>query len=67
MELTGLAGAVERVGPPLCSAVIAALAPWIGESVPVADSWVLLLRLTAWAVVSCALLLATFRRIELGR
>ena len=60
VELTGLAGAVERVGPPLCGAVIAALAPWTGESVPVADSWVLLLRLAAWAVVSCALLLAAF-------
>lgn len=66
-ELGGLAGLVDRAGPPLASSMIVALGAWIEPSVPRGDGLALLLRSLAWAAGSIAVLMHAFRRVELGR
>jgi hypothetical protein len=65
-DLSGIALAVDRLGPPLASGILLALAGWIGPSFEMQGSgiWVAL-RAAAWALASAALLVAAFRRIEL--
>lgn len=65
--LEGFHGAVDRFGPPLASALVLALSPWI-ESVDVKGAPIAVgLRLVVWAGIGVALLVVGFRRIELGR
>jgi hypothetical protein len=64
-ELGGIAWGIDRFGPPLGSAVVAALAPWI-EPAPVAAAPLeLAIRMAAWAVVGVSLLSAAFRRCDI--
>ncbi len=66
----GVALAVHRYGPPLATAIVAALAPWLDSSAsgPVGgDAVDLGLRLVVWAAAGVALLIFAFRRVELGR
>lgn len=64
---TGSLALLDRFGPPLAKAPIAALANWM----PVAETGLDPLRsgaaLCLWAVLGCAALLISFRRVELGR
>ena len=63
----GLLGLVDRFGPPLATSLALALAPWLPNvSVP-GDPVAVAVRLAGWALVSLALLVFAFRRIELGR
>lgn len=65
VQLGGAALALERAGPPLLTAQVAALAPWIEPvALPVSDPE-LALRLLLWAAGSAALLSLAFRRTEL--
>jgi ABC-type transport system involved in multi-copper enzyme maturation permease subunit len=64
---TGSLALLDRLGPPLAKAPIAALANWMpfAETGPApfgsgAALWI-------WAVLGCAALLISFRRVELGR
>ena len=67
----GLRGApawLDAAGPPLASAMIAALSPWLGPGAPEPGSGLELgLRSLAWLAGSAALLVWSFQRIELGR
>jgi hypothetical protein len=65
VELGGLLGAVDRFGPPLGTAVIAAVAPWnphVEASGAFAPAFG---RLALWAAGSVVLLALTFRRVEI--
>jgi len=66
VELGGIAWGIDRFGPPLGSAVVAAVAPWIAPvEVPV-DPVELAVRLVAWAVVGVSLLVVVFRRRDVS-
>jgi hypothetical protein len=60
----GLLLALDRFGPPLLTALVVPLAPWL-ESVSFPAAGGVALRLAAWALASVALLVLVFRRIEL--
>lgn len=64
VELGGVAWGIDRFGPPLGSAVVAALAPWIAPVEVHADPLVLAVRIAAWAVAGVALLAVVFRRCD---
>jgi len=66
-ELTGVAGLVDRFGPPLATAMIVALGSWIEPTATRGEPLELALRSLLWAGASALLLLRVFRRIELGR
>ncbi len=66
-ELTGVAGLVDRFGPPLATAMIVALGSWIEPTATRGEPLELALRSLLWAGASAVLLLRVFRRIELGR
>jgi hypothetical protein len=66
-ELTGVAGLVDRFGPPLATAMIVALGSWIEPTATRGEPLELALRSLVWAGASVLLLLRVFRRIELGR
>jgi ABC-type transport system involved in multi-copper enzyme maturation permease subunit len=66
-ELTGVAGLVDRLGPPLATAMIVALDSWIEPTATRGEPLELALRSLLWAGASALLLLRVFRRIELGR
>lgn len=65
-ELGGLFGALDRFGPPLASAMVAGLAPWIEPVAVRGDPVELGLRLAAWAAGAAALLVVGFARTELS-
>jgi len=67
-DLSGPIGALAAFGPPLATAPLAVLAPWLGPDVTVDTNvaWVAA-RALAWAVAGALLLVAAFRRVELGR
>jgi hypothetical protein len=65
-ELGGLAGAIDRYGPPLVSAVALALRGWIAPLALPGEPLALALRHAVWLLASAALLLRAFRRIDLG-
>jgi hypothetical protein len=65
-ELEGLARIAQQLAPPLCTAVVVALAPWIAPVELSEDPLQVALKLAAWVTVSIAVLLAVFRRRELG-
>jgi hypothetical protein len=64
VELGGIAWGIDRFGPPLGSAVIAALAPWIAPVEVPADPLELAVRIAAWAVAGVSLLAVVFRRCD---
>jgi ABC-type transport system involved in multi-copper enzyme maturation permease subunit len=64
-RLEGAALVVQHLTPPLMTAVVAALGPWIAPVVPDVDPTIVALKLVFWLVASVALLLAVFRRAEL--
>lgn len=60
-----LLSAIDRFGPPIASAMLRALAPWVpGASLP-ADFAAVFARSLVWAVLGLASLAAAFRKIEL--
>jgi ABC-type transport system involved in multi-copper enzyme maturation permease subunit len=66
--LRGVPAWVDAAGPPLASAMIAALSPWLEPGTGVPGVGIeLTLRALAWLAGSAALLLWSFHRIELGR
>ena len=64
-RLEGAVHFLQHFTPPLCTAVVAALGPWIAPVVPDVDPMVVALKLVFWLIASVALLLAVFRRAEL--
>jgi ABC-type transport system involved in multi-copper enzyme maturation permease subunit len=67
-ELSGWLGAADRYGPPLASAMILALWPWVEPLAPVpagalADA---ALRSALWAIASAVLVVVGFRRLEVS-
>ncbi|UCE86436.1 MAG: hypothetical protein JSU66_01480 [Deltaproteobacteria bacterium] len=63
--LSGVSGLVDRFGPPLGSALLEALGPWIGRTPSHGPVPGLSPRLVLWAVASVILLVAAFRRVEI--
>jgi hypothetical protein len=61
-----LGNILQHFTPPLCTAVVVALKPWIAPVVPDVDPMVMVLKLGFWIVASVMILLATFQRQELG-
>jgi ABC-type transport system involved in multi-copper enzyme maturation permease subunit len=57
---------VQYFTPPLCTAVVVALKPWIAPVTPAVDPTIMALKLAFWVVASVLILLAAFRRQELG-
>ena len=64
-RLEGVALVVQHFTPPLCTAVVVALGPWIVPVVPEIDPNIVTLKLVFWLIASVALLLAVFRRAEI--
>jgi hypothetical protein len=64
VELGGIAWGIDRFGPPLGSAVVAALAPWIAPAEVPADPLELAVRIAAWAVAGVSLLVVVSRRCD---
>jgi hypothetical protein len=65
-SLEGAAAALDRFGPPLATAMVVALEPWLdGARVDEAGALVTL-RLLAWAVAGVGLLVALVRRVDLS-
>jgi ABC-type transport system involved in multi-copper enzyme maturation permease subunit len=68
VALRGAPAWLDAAGPPLASAMIAALSPWLSpDAAPASDGLALALRSLAWAAASTGLLVWSFRRVELGR
>jgi ABC-type transport system involved in multi-copper enzyme maturation permease subunit len=65
-ELGGWLWGVDRLGPPLASAPIVALGPWLEPLAVAGDPAELLLRGLLWAAGSALLLVVAFRRREIG-
>lgn len=61
----GWLGALERWGPPLGTAILFALSPWVGLDANDGQAAAVLARLGLWAAGSVALVAAAFRRLEL--
>jgi ABC-type transport system involved in multi-copper enzyme maturation permease subunit len=57
---------LQHFTPPLCTAVVVALKPWIAPVVPDVDPTIMVLKLAFWMIVSLLLLLGAFQRQELG-
>ncbi len=65
MELSGIYGLVDRLGPPLASSVAVALAPWSGRMPPGVSVFDVTLRTMLWAGFGVVTLVAVFRRWEI--
>jgi len=65
VELGGIGWGIDRFGPPLGSAVVAALAAWIAPVEIPADPVELTVRIVAWAVAGVSLLVVVFRRRDI--
>ncbi len=57
---------VQYFTPPLCTAIVVALKPWIAPVAPQVDPTIVVLKLAFWVVASVLILLATFQKQELG-
>jgi ABC-type transport system involved in multi-copper enzyme maturation permease subunit len=57
---------LQHFTPPLCTAVVVALKPWIAPVVLAVDPTIVALKLAFWVVASVLILLATFQKRELG-
>ncbi len=64
-SLGGLGHALQYFTPPLASAVVVALGPWIDPVTVEVDPYETVLKLVFWMAASSCLLLAVFRRQEL--
>jgi ABC-type transport system involved in multi-copper enzyme maturation permease subunit len=64
-ELEGWLGALDRLGPPLASSMVHALAPWLPSATLPERSEQVFARLVAWAIASLFALVFAFRRVEL--
>jgi len=67
MQFGALGTVIQFVTPPLCSAVVLALAPWTDPVVPDLDPVVLTLKLIAWVFIGLAALWLTFDRFEISQ
>ena len=67
VEMGGVALGVHRYGPPLATAILSALAPWLEAGAIAGDAIDVGLRLVVWAAGGVAVLVFAFRRVELGR
>lgn len=65
--LGGALGVLDRFGPPLLSAVVLGLAPWIAPAELSTLAPYTVLRLLLWAGAALALLVGVFGRVEIGR
>jgi len=65
-ELNGVAWAIDRFGPPLGSALAAAVAGWIAPVAVPVDPIEVAIRIVAWAVASVALLMIAFRSRDIA-
>jgi hypothetical protein len=66
VSLGSFGHALQQFAPPLCSAVVVALQPWIAPLVPLVDPTVVALKLAFWVIASALILLAAFERCELA-
>jgi ABC-type transport system involved in multi-copper enzyme maturation permease subunit len=57
---------VQSFTPPLCTAVVVALKPWIAPVTPAVDPMIMALKLAFWVIASVLILLAAFQKQELG-
>ena len=64
-EIGGWLGALDRLGPPLASAMALALAPWLEGVAIQGDPVRIYARLAAWAFAGVLALVYAFRRVEL--
>jgi ABC-type transport system involved in multi-copper enzyme maturation permease subunit len=64
-EIGGWLGALDRLGPPLASAMALALAPWLEGVAISGDPVRIYARLTVWAIAGVLALIYAFRRVEL--
>lgn len=64
-NLEGFGRVLQQIAPPLCTAVVVALEPWLAPVALGEQPLVLTLRLAAWVFASIAILLAVFRQHEL--
>jgi ABC-type Na+ efflux pump permease subunit len=64
-ELEGVAHVLQHFTPPLATAVVVALGPWLAPNAPDVDPVIVCLKLAFWMVASMALLLAVFRKVEI--
>lgn len=60
----GLLEGIDRIGPPLVSAVGLALQPWLGTVQLRGNGLDVAFRLVLWSVLALALLVVSFRRVE---
>ena len=65
IEPGGVLGAIDRFGPPIGTAVFAAVAPWNPHFEGAGELGEALLRLALWAAGGVAFLLLAFRRVEI--
>jgi ABC-type transport system involved in multi-copper enzyme maturation permease subunit len=65
-SLGTLGSILQHFTPPLCTAVVVALKPWIAPVVPDVDLTIMVLKLAFWMIASVLILLATFQKRELG-
>jgi ABC-type transport system involved in multi-copper enzyme maturation permease subunit len=65
-SLGKLGNILQHFAPPLCTAVVVALKPWIAPMVPAVDPTIMALKLAFWVVASMLILLAAFQKQELG-
>lgn len=66
-EATGGLALVDRLGPPLLTSLVHALAPWSPALELAGEPWTLAGRLGLWAAVGVGALWFAFERVELGR
>ena len=64
-EIGGWLGALDRLGPPLASAMALALTPWLEGVAIQGDPVRIYARLAAWAIAGVLTLVYAFRRVEL--
>jgi len=64
-QVGGWLGALDRLGPPLASAMALALTPWLEGVALQGDPVRIYARLAAWAIAGVLALVYAFRRVEL--
>jgi len=62
---SGVMGAIDRFGPPLCTSIAVALSPWIDEVGIPGSPPEIAIRHALWAAASIALLWGAFRKVEI--
>ena len=69
-DITGIWGLVHHYGPPLGSAMVVPLQPWLPENLPTeirVDALSVWIRLAVWTTAGLGALAWTMRRAEFGR